>query len=71
MDSEPKEFLLIQMRFGDNALAKQAIERIKAKGWHKDGTLRGQNFAGAKVEGVKLIEFDLQKANFYGANFQH
>lgn len=70
-DQELKELLILQMKHGDNALAIQAVERIRLKGWHKDGSLRKQHFESAELRGANLEDFDLREAGFTGAHLEY
>lgn len=70
-EQEAKARLIREMRSIDNAISQLAVDELRAKGWHKDGTLRGKSLSGANLEGLRLHEFDFEGTNFSGANLQN
>lgn len=65
-----KQRLIVELRSKDNATALNALAQIKAKGWHKDGTLEGANLSQANLQGADLWQAHLQGVGLLGANLQ-
>jgi hypothetical protein len=57
-----KERLIRQMRSGENGIALQAVEELRAIGAVKDGSLRKQNLESANLENVRLGRADMREA---------
>jgi hypothetical protein len=65
-----KKRLIIELRSKDNITALNALEQIREKGWHKDGTLKGVNLLYANLQEAKLHDVNLQGALLVLANLQ-
>jgi hypothetical protein len=63
-----KEQLIAQMGSSDNTLALQAIKQLRAKGWFRDGSLRGVQLRQANLQGAALAKADLERAILQEAN---
>ena len=63
-----KRKLIDQMGSGDNTLALQAVKELRAKGWFKDGSLRGIHLRRANLQGAALAKADLESAVLQEAN---
>lgn len=63
----PREKLLATALHGDNAAALAAIAELKQRLHFQDGSLQGQNFAGAQLSRVELAKARLQLVDFTGA----
>lgn len=64
---EEKGRLIRQMRIRDNALALQAVEELKAKGWLGDGSLDGASLINADLVAVRLRDARLRRVDLHGA----
>ncbi|MBZ0278327.1 MAG: pentapeptide repeat-containing protein [Anaerolineae bacterium] len=80
-----KEALVLQLASPNNMIAVEALRILRAKGWHRDGTLwhrnlhnanlagadlRESDFRGSILSGAKLTGADLSAANFTGAELR-
>jgi uncharacterized protein YjbI with pentapeptide repeats len=63
-----KQKLIDQMASGDNTLALQAVKELRAKGWFRDGSLRGVHLRRANLQGAALAKADLERAVLREAN---
>lgn len=69
-----RQALIRQARTADNGAALEALDRLRARGWTQDGSLRGADFQGANLVGARLARADLEQialceANLEGAYF--
>jgi len=55
--------LIRELRSQDDAIAKHAIEELRAHGWLEDGSLKRAYFFEANLEGAKLSYANLEGAN--------
>lgn len=67
-----KKDLILQMGSPDNAFAIEALRKLRARGWLKDGSLRKANLAGSNLQEANLYNavmkgVNLSKANLSGA----
>jgi hypothetical protein len=67
MEREKRD-LILQMGSPDNAFAKEAVRRLRAQGWLKDGTLRHAHLPAANLRIADLTEANLSGANLTEAN---
>jgi len=67
---QEKERLIRVFGSQDNAIAKHAIEELRAHGWLEDGSLYGANLRRANLQGTVLIGANLQGTVLIGANLQ-
>jgi hypothetical protein len=65
-----KQRLIIELRSRDNATALTALEEIREKGWHRDGTLANANLYEAQLQGAMLWESILEETNLIKSNLQ-
>lgn len=68
-----KSQLIAQMAHADNAIAREAIRRLRRRGWLYDGSLHGAdlfraNLQNAKLWGASLRGVDLRDANLQDAD---
>lgn len=64
---EEKGRLMRQMRIRDNALALQAVEELRAKGWLADGSLEGATLMNANLLKVRLSDAQMRRVDLHGA----
>lgn len=64
---EEKGRLMRQMRIRDNALALQAVEELRAKGWLADGSLDGATLMNANLLKVRLSDAQMRQVDLHGA----
>jgi uncharacterized protein YjbI with pentapeptide repeats len=62
--------LLRQLGSRVNDTVLTALDQIREKGWHTDGTLRGIYLKLANLQGADLEQAHLQGANLQGVNLQ-
>ena len=65
-----KENLIQEMRSRERSFAIHALEGLRAKDWHSDGSLNGGVFTGAALAGANLEDAHLQKATLCSANLE-
>lgn len=65
---QEKKQIIQQLASRSNPHALDAARIIIQEGWHKNGSLVGNNFEGANLESVELKDANLEKANFKKAN---
>lgn len=65
-DQEKKE-LILQMGSPINAVAIEAVRKLKVMGWVKDGSLKGANLKGADLSDADLSDADLRDSDLTGA----
>jgi len=63
-----KRDLILQMGSPDNAFAKEAVRRLRAQGWLRDGTLRHAHLPAANLRIADLMEANLSGANLSRAD---
>jgi len=68
-----KRSLIMQMGSPDNALAREAVGKLRAQGWLTDETLHGAylifaNLREADLSGANLLRANLRRADLSGAN---
>jgi hypothetical protein len=63
-----KEKLIAQMGSKDNKLVLEAITQLRAKGWFRDGSLRGVRLHEANLQNAPLAKADLEGAILLNAN---
>jgi len=67
---QEKQNLIIQMRSEGNAIAKNAVRQLRARGWLEDGSLQGLDFRDANLQGAKLRDANLQNVSLKGADLR-
>jgi len=65
-----KRDLVLQLGSDDNAFAKEAARKLKARKWHKNGTLRKAYLPGADLSNVDLENADIRGVNLYDAELE-
>lgn len=63
-----KQKLIEQMCSEDNKTALQAVEKLKAAGWFRDGSLAGINLVRANLQGAALARANMEGAALRFAN---
>lgn len=69
-DDEEKIRLMSMLRSNENVVVESALAGLKACDWDRDGTLRGVNLRGVRLEGANLRFADLRGANLRGARLK-
>ena len=71
-----KKNLRLQMSSPDNAFAREAIRKLKLRGWFyeilskiKEGELRGANLCNEDFSGISFENLDLSDSKLCGVNF--
>ena len=65
-----KHDLIMRMGSQANDTAVSAANELRARGWLREGSLKGAHLVGASLQGVDLNEANLQEANLCLANLQ-
>lgn len=68
---QEKRALILQMGSPNNALAREAVRQLRARGWLVDGTLNGAYLAGANLSNENLRESTLERANLQDAKLRN
>lgn len=63
--------LLSDIRSNGNKSALAALEALKERVAHQDGTLQNMDLSGAKLSEATLAASDLQSVDFRGAKLEH
>lgn len=66
-EEREKRDLILQMGSPNNAFAREAVRRLGAREWLKDGSIRKAVLSGADLHGEELEGADLRDANLRGA----
>ncbi len=71
-EAQEKADLVLQMGSPNNAFAREAVRKLRARGWLQDGTICGADLSGANLQNANLKEANLRgvrlkKANLRGA----
>jgi len=67
-EAREKADLILQMGSPDNGFAREAVRKLRARGWLTDGSLQGVELWGANLLGAILQEANLSEAILYRAN---
>jgi len=67
-DRQYKADLILQMGSPDNAFAREAARKLRAKGWLQDGALQDADLRGANLHQSSLQRADLRRVHLRGAN---
>lgn len=70
-ERELKARLIRELGSKDNAITELAVKELRDRGWHNDGSLRGENLVSANLRGCNLAEFDLREAKLVDANLEY
>ena len=65
-----KKQLIQDMASQVNQIAVRASEKLRARGWLEDGSLKGVSFGGAGLQGVDLRKADLRETDLHTANMR-
>ena len=68
--SEAKEQLILKMGSDIREVAVPAVQELRDRGWHTDGSLMGADLSGANLSGAEISEADLRGADLYRANLR-
>lgn len=63
-----KRDLVLQMGSNDNAYAREAVRKLRVRGWHQDGTLINAPLTNAKLWEANLSFANLRGADLWAAN---
>ena len=71
-EAQEKADLVLQMGSPNNAFAREAVRKLRARGWLQDGTVCGADLSGANLQnanlnGANLRGARLEKTNLRGA----
>ena len=69
-EEREKRDLILQMGSPDNAFAREAVRRLRMRGWLYDGSVRGANLFGADLHRADLVGADLRGARLCGADLR-
>jgi len=58
---------ILQMGSPDNTFAKEAVRKLRVRGWLEDGSLRGTNLSRANLEGANLSGATVTQAKLHQA----
>jgi hypothetical protein len=62
--------LVNQLRSPENKTTLQAVEKLRARGWLVDGSLRGTALCHAQLQGADLMEANLNSVDFHQAQLE-
>jgi hypothetical protein len=62
--------LVNQLRSPDNKITLLAVEKLRARGWLVDGTLRGIALCHAQLQGADLMGANLNNVDFHQAQLE-
>jgi DNA-binding XRE family transcriptional regulator len=62
-----KRDLILQMGSPDNAFAREAVRKLRVRGWLEDGSLQGADLRKADLRGANLLAADMMRALLYDA----
>lgn len=65
-----RETLLVRAAHSDNITALAAIEELKERLHFQDGSMRGHNLAGARLQNVRLAKAVMQLIDLTGADLR-
>jgi uncharacterized protein YjbI with pentapeptide repeats/DNA-binding XRE family transcriptional regulator len=69
-EEREKRDLILQMGSPDNAFAREAVRKLRVRGWLEDGSLHRANLVLANLSGANLVLANLSGANLYDADLR-
>jgi hypothetical protein len=70
LEEQEKSSILLQLGSRNNSTALDALQIIRTRGWHADGSMKGINLYRANLEKAFLNNTNLAGANFEQANLK-
>ena len=70
-DREKEALILDMASDSSNIIAREAVRKLRARGWLQDGTLEGANLSKAKLQNVDLSDANLKGVDISNANLQN
>lgn len=62
---QEKDALILQMGSPINSVSREAIRKLRTRGWLKDGTLRGASLSWANLQNAFLSDANMADMTFY------